>query len=208
MATAGRCPHSFRTASRCGRRYRRRVVGTEPGLERGVGDKWRGEPQTGIEEQSPGDPPAMTSLGRQRSGWGRRFRGPRRSGQEWLSRNVGETWALGAPSIILSGPVTSALVAPTRPCSIAQPGMLSPTARAMGSGPQSSPAAHEVSGGACNAVAVARTGGGGGRKGREGSGCRYPSPPSPPPGERTESSLQWLRSPEPLLALARRMCQV
>lgn len=73
VATAGRCPRSFRTASRCGRRYKRRVVGTEPGLERGEGDKWRGEPQRGIKEESPGAPPVMTSLGRQRSGWGRGF---------------------------------------------------------------------------------------------------------------------------------------
>lgn len=29
------------------------VVGTEPGLERGEGDKWRGEPQRGTEEESP-----------------------------------------------------------------------------------------------------------------------------------------------------------
>lgn len=82
-------------------------------------------------------------------------------------RNVEETLTLDAPSTIFSCPVTSASVAPTRPCSIAQPGMLSVTARAMGSGPQSSPVAHEVSGGACNAVAVAGTGGGGGKNGRE-----------------------------------------
>lgn len=82
-------------------------------------------------------------------------------------KNVGETLIFGAPSTIISCPVTSASVAPTRPYSIAQPGMLSVTARAMGSGPQSCPVAHEVSGGACNAVAVAGTGGGGGKKERE-----------------------------------------
>lgn len=65
----------------------------------------------------------------------------------------------------------SACGPPTRSCSRAQPGMLSPNAKALGSGPQSCPVAHEVSGGACNAAAVARTGGGGGKKGREGSGC-------------------------------------
>lgn len=49
------------------------MVGTEPGLERGEGDKWRGEPQRGIKEESPGAPSVMTSLGRPRSGWGRSF---------------------------------------------------------------------------------------------------------------------------------------